>query len=340
MGVYSGNRTLLGESVSSNNIGHVLDMVIECERNDLHLFEAVINCDMIEAFTEAGLTTLVKEDADNAKQESKKSIGRKIKELFTKAYEAIKRFIATFIAKVSNFFSNDAKLLKQYTENFDKNAIGYKVSSWRPIKIEDLNDLISDFDEKGLSEFNNILANTTRDIGNASDNDGVDKAMESCKKFMKELDYAKYIENRIWDKDAKEDYALTGKETKLIKETMKNGKATINKVKNMGNYAIKYLKELQRELKFSKYEVDEKDNLALSKINAEYKAANLGIKYCQKALNATVNAFHRVLAQCRKAFVVAGKNATEQKATKESALYDYILGEASDIYVESALSMS
>lgn len=347
MGVYSGNRTLLGESVSSNNIGHVLDMVIECERNDLHLFEAVINCDMIEAFTEAGLTTLVREDADNAKQESKKGIVRKIKELFIKAFEAIKRFIATFIAKLSNFFSNDAKLYKQYIDNFEKNAVGYKIDGWTPINYSKSQDFVNGQVRYGdfvkYEGGKKISFPEVRSlIEKAQDNDAIDKAVEEYKKQSKESNIAKSVDELIWGPKAekKDDYEITSADKDFIKKMVKDGKNAINSARNMGNFAIKQLKEDQRQLKNEKYEKDDKDSLGLARVNAEYKLSTIQIKDTQKLLNVSVNALHRVLAQCRRAFIAAGKNATEQKATKESALYDYILGEASDIYVESALSMS
>lgn len=123
MGVYSGNRTLLGESTNTD-YSHIMEMVIESERNDLRMFEAVINCDFIEAYNEAGIISLTEESKEDAKEETKKGIGQKIKELFKKAIESVKRFIATFVAKLKNMFANDAKLYKQYKDNFENNEIG------------------------------------------------------------------------------------------------------------------------------------------------------------------------------------------------------------------------
>lgn len=340
MGVYSGNRTLLGESMGVDNIGHVLDFVIECERNELKLFDAVIGCDMIQAYTEAGLTTLSEADNDDAQEQSKKSLGQKIKELFKKAIATVQRFVRTFIAKVSNFFSNDAKLIKEYKSNFGANAVGYELPfDWKPINYNKVQEAVGVFGSGVLSkEFEkrcNFIGSSRENL----DSDKLTKIIEDYKKENKELDPYKTIEETFWEKEEKSNYVLTNRDVAGIGAIMAGSTSLINSVKRAGNFEIKELKSAQNSIKIVKSTVDNDSGLAI--LNAQYKLANIFIKQSQKILNAIIGGLTRILAQCRRAYVSAGKNATEKKATTEATvLYDNLLAEASDIYVMQALDMT
>lgn len=340
MGVYSGNRTLLGESMEVDNTGHVLDFVIECERNELKLFDAVIGCDMIQAYTEAGLTTLSEADNDDAQEQSKKSLGQKIKELFKKAIATVQRFVRTFIAKVSNFFSNDAKLIKEYKSNFGANAVGYKLPfDWKPINYNEVQEAVGVFGSGVLSKKFEIRCNFIGSSRENLDSDKLTKIIEDYKKEIKELDPYKKIEETFWEKEEKSNHVLTNKDVAGIGAIMAGSTSLINSVKRAGNFEIKELKSAQNSIKISKSTVDNDSGLAI--LNAQYKLANIFIKQAQKTLNAVIGGLTRILAQCRKAYVSAGKNATEKKATTEATvLYDNLLAEASDIYVMQALDMT
>lgn len=341
MGVYSGNRTLLGESMEVDNTGHVLDFVIECERNELKLFDAVLGCDMIQAYTEAGLTTLTLNEAEEAEETSEKSLGKKIKELFEKAVAAVKRFVATFIAKVQNFFANDAKLLKEYGKNFSANGVGYKLKFDWKVPSYDIFDKPEEVlnriaDNAGDKEFETVKKN----IYTGSSTDVIDKEVEKYKKKIKDIDVYKNLEKILYASDkAEENYTLDSQDVKEIFRVMASSTRSINAVKRYGNYLIKELKQKQNDVK-SLSKITEVD-LTLARLNGVYKVSSMYIKVLQKSLNATLSGMTRVLATCRKVFVSAGKNATEKKATNEATvLYDNLLAEASDIYVMQALDMA
>lgn len=332
MGVYSGNRTLLGESSSMNDGSHIMDMVLECERNDLKMFNAVINCDFVEAFAEAGITTLTEENTGEVKTEAKKGIGKKIKEMFAKAIEQVKRFIATFIAKIKNLFANDAKLYKKYSANFTSNGVGYKISNWTPLKSASDFNIIS---KPVVDTYDSAVSS----IEAASDSEAISTAISDAKKKMKEFNYGKTAQDAFFGSKVDGEHPLTSAEITLINDVVKNSTRTVNKIKKDGDLAIKGLKEAQTNLKFEKNQSDH-DELSLAKINGKYKIANTFVSNYSKMLNAICNAYARYLAAARRAFVLAGKKGskddTASDATNES-VFDYILGEASDFYVESVL---
>lgn len=338
MGVYSGNRTLLGESIGVDNMSHVLDFVIECERNELKLFDAIIGRDMIHAYTESGLTTLTEADAADADSTSEKSLGKKIKDLWEKAIAAIKRFISTFIAKVQNFFSNDVKLLKEYGKNFTSNGVGYKLKFDWKVPSYDIFDSPENAINKISDSANEKFFNTRNTILSASSTDIIDKEVEKFKKTMKDLDVYKNLEKILYASDkVEENYKLNNEDVKEITRIMASGARIINAAKRSGNYLIKSFKQQQDEVKAVSKTIE--NDLVLARLNGSYKISSLFVKMAQKCLNAVLGGMSRVLASCRKVFVAAGKNATE-KSTNESALYDNLLAEASDIYVIQALDMA
>ena len=333
MGVYSGNRTLLGESIDS--VGdHIMEMVLENERNDMKMFNAVINYDFLEAYSEAGLATLNEAEGEGAKTETKKGIGKKIKEMFAKAMESIKRFISTFIAKVQNLFANDAKLYKQYSENFKKNGVGYKVTGWTPLLTPSFDDM--------FNKMSSILPNAAS-IDSAADTDAINKILDEAKKAMKETNVAKILEDAFFGKrpdkgsdEAENGHALTANEVTLIDDVVKTSKRAITQIKNIGDAAVKALKLEQQNLKYEK-NMAEHDDLSLAKINAKYKLASTTISLTSKYTSAACNMYARYLAIARKAFVQAGKKAAGSE--NSSAVFDFVLGEASDDYVAEALAM-
>ena len=336
MGVYSGNRTYLGESTYNEDQNtHIMEMVLECERNDLRMFEAVINCDFIEAYNEAGIISLSEEAEKDAKEETKKGIGQKIKDLFKRAIEAVKRFVSTFISKLKNLFANDAKLYKEYKENFLKNGVGYKVYDWRTIKTD-----VSKSVYEVIEVIEPIYQNVVNGIDKAADNDAISKYVENIKKQIKERDIAKEAEEHFFD-EKEEKHALTSSEVKTIANVVSSSTRAIDVVKNYGKMIINRLETQRKYLKAEKTLADDNDELTISRLNAKYKVAGIMIKYSNKVLNAVCNTYARYLAQCRKAFVMAGKNASakkdQEKDQQVNASYDFMLGEASDDYVEHML---
>lgn len=335
MGVYSGNRTLLGESTNTD-YSHIMEMVIESERNDLRMFEAVINCDFIEAYNEAGIISLTEESKEDAKEETKKGIVQKIKDLFKKAIEAVKRFVASFIAKIKNMFANDAKLYKTYIENFEKNAVGYKISGWRALGT-DVDNEAREVLVRGRYGLQKDIAN----IDKADSNDAISKYVANTKKYFDEHDIASEVDDLFFGEKSKNEHPLTKDEVDIIKEVVKNSNRAISSVKMHGKHVLNSLENQRSELKADKTIADSKDELVLAKLNAKYKIAGMSIKYTNKALSAVYNAYSRYLAQCRRAFVLAGKKATAKKDQKKdqqaNESYDFMLGEASNDYVEKML---
>ncbi len=338
MGVYSGNRTLLAES-SYNESNHVMDYVIECEKNDLHMFEAVINCDFVQAYSEAGITSVSSDELRAVHEAAEKGIFQKIKDAFRKAIDTVKRYIATFIAKIKNMLSNDGKLVKEYKENFMKNAVGYEISGWTPIKLDVDKTLIKEM-KNATSGFKGLIDM----IKKIDSTDAIDKEMESFKDLMKDNynDLGRMIDDKAFNKTDKsskdyEKHRISTEDRDTIMAIMDNSGSMIKRVQNIGKICIGELEKMRDEIKFDYNSTDDKEDLELARLNAAYKASNIAIKKTNKLVNACVSAVTRYIAIARKAFVKIGKNAEEKKV--EESYIDYMLDEASDIYVEKTLSM-
>lgn len=331
MGVYSGNRTLLGES-TSGVIGsdHVLEMVLEAERNDMNMFNAVINLDFTEAYCEAGIAVLTEEEVKETKEVAKKSIIKKIKDLITTAIKKIKEFVATFVAKISNLCHNDMKLVKEYRDSFNKNAVGHKLDSFTILHDKAFENVKSEI-AKVVAKHSDYVAKITDSMESEKHNEIVDEA----RKFLKEYDYTDKVNSAFFG-EKKEDYTLTEADKKIIVATMTNSRNFISRIKKHGDEQADSMKTIEKNNKYeaSYNKLYERADIIISSLNAQYKLAAEFSKFLSKMTNASCNAAARYLAACRRVFVVVGK---KKSAVDESAVYDYILAEASDNYVEAKL---
>ncbi len=356
MGVYSGSA-LLGESVETMDLNesHILDTLIESAQNEMNMFNAVINLDFMEAYNEAGMIILSVADGDSASENAQKNIGKKIKEFFKKVIAKIKQFVATFIAKVQNLLRNDAKLYKEYKDNFVKNGVGYKLSRFR--KLNDYGEIISEWNST-ISDTTKEINSGIRSIDQATSIDIINKAMEG---FNKNIKGGETIKERSKTREdintgleglffasekAEEDYKLTTSDVAIIAGVVNLGSnKIINAIKTIGKSGERFCDNTVKSLKLDKAAVKVKDDdLAMAKWNAKYKIATKSGNVISSLTSKACSAAARYTAEARRAFVIVGKNATATNV-KESygmdiEVYDEILGEASDYYVEKSLQMA
>lgn len=122
-----------------------LQYAIDIQRDDLQLFNAVIEADFAEIYSEAGLTTLTESDITSLLEAEGNKFRQKIDEVLEKAKVVIDNLITKFIATVNGLFKNDEALIKKYA-----NFVNKEKCSACPIKQETI-------DEEAFTEFTNNL---------------------------------------------------------------------------------------------------------------------------------------------------------------------------------------
>lgn len=343
MGVYSGNRTFLGETYADDFSGHVLDLALEAERNDLKMFEAVINTDFIQAYNEAGVISLNEADEAAAKEKSKDGIIKKAKELLKKIGAAITTAIKNFIAKIRNATANDNKIIAKYKKYFsDKNSI-------KALKLPTSCRRIKEVDIKGSmwskkDELDKLIAK----IDSATDADEVSKILESLMKVDKDgandaikmhsISSAEF-EEMIFDKKPEGDWNPTDKDIDVITGWMDGGNLAVKECKDTEKVVLSQLDKSKKALDLDKRTAGD-DQLAVAKANAKYKATTKVGQILTKYCNMMCNGAARQLAMARKEYIILGNKAAKNAtvAAGESTTFeDYALGEMSDSYMEAAL---
>lgn len=339
MGVYSGNRTLLGESVQVN-AGHVLELALEAQRNDLNMFNAVINLDLTGAYSEAGLISVDESYITEAEEKAKVSIGKKIKEAFVKIKNWIKSAVANFIAKLKNIVSNDNKIVAKYKVYFSgakKDLLKDIKISYRPLKDFKAADAMNKKQERML--------NAIKSIDNAKTKEEIDEALKKIMDTNKEnqMDSAGF-EAMLFSGDKQDDYVLNDHKDQLdmVIKLMDGGKTTIADVKNHEKYLLNELDKIEKQLKVDAHSSE--DELVTAKLNAKYRATNQVSNMMSKFCTMMVNGCARQLSAARKAYVSTGAKAAkkdgqpaESGAKTESAMEDLMYEYCSDYYMESAL---
>jgi DNA repair ATPase RecN len=182
-------------------------------------------------------------------------------------------------------------------------------------------------------------ASTLAAIDKMTDSAEISDAVNSAKKVFKECDFYAVNDLYFGERDRKDSsHTLTSDEVRQILEVMKSSTKPIDQIKRIGKNEIANLKQKQKDLKFQK-QLQSDNAEAVAQINGKYKLASAYITAQSKNLNAHCNAYARYLAACRRAFVLAGKKAaaSEEKSTEEAAMFDFVLGEASNDYVEAML---
>lgn len=346
MGVYSGNRTLLGETYEADFAGHVLDLALEAEQNDLKMFEAVINVDFIQAYNEAGMLSLTEADAATAGEKSKDSIVKKIKELLKKIGNAITTAVKNFIAKIRNAVANDNKIIAKYKKYFTSNKDVMKT-----LKLPTSCRRIKEFDaEANMKSKNNEIYSRISAIDNAADADAIASILSALTKVDKENNSdtrvkamsAGDFEEMLFDKKAEDEWSPTDADLSTIVGWMDGGNNAVKKCKEVEKSLIRNLDNAKKGFNLDKRLAGD-DQLAVAKANAKYKAATKLGQILTKYCNMMCNGAARQLAMARKEYIILGSKCAKKveggaKATTENAIDEaYVLGEMSDSYMEAAL---
>lgn len=354
--VYSGVRS--GNLLENFDFGEpgapvsMLELATDAERDEMRMFESVIEMDFLEAasrraFTEADdeqstALSVVPQPTSAAKEEATKSIFEKIKAAVKKAIEFIKQFIANFIAKIKNFISNDRKLVHDNAKYFKKEYLaGFKVTDYKEVmgkdqiseKIEGVQNsvdgLIKFYTNKDdIPEQKDVNKKIAENIGLS----GEDKVNSVAMTQMLEKARKKH--------EGEVELITIDGELERILNYMTEGKALIDRTKRLGKMAIAELENQKKEIKFAKNH--DEDDLEVANLNYMYGVTKAQIQAVSIALSCGTSFMSRNLADARTTFVKACKygkgkyDNKDQKANQESA---ELLGLASELYCESALEL-
>lgn len=133
MGIYTSNR-FVNESVQDhtseipaneayNAAFGCAQILADCQRNDMALFESAIFSDMNELMA-------VHEGVEVVNENAFTNVIKKLVEMFKKLVAKIKGIFAAFLAKLAGAFKNGKELVKKY----EKQIIKY--SNWKDLKIK------------------------------------------------------------------------------------------------------------------------------------------------------------------------------------------------------------
>lgn len=356
--VYSGVRS--GNLLENFDFGEpgapvsMLELATDAERDEMRMFESVIEMDFLEAasrraFTEAdedgGEEPKAAEEAPaakEAKEEATKSIFEKIKAAIKKAIAFIKQFIANFIAKIKNFIANDRKLVHDNEKYFKKELLaGFKVTDYKEIMDEDqIGDKFSF--EKCCDGLNADYTNKD-DI---PDQKKINKKIAenfglSGEDKVNSVAITQMLDKARTKHDGETELVNINGEIERILGYMKNGKTVIDRAKRQGKLGIAELQYMEKDLKFAKGHTE--GDLEIAIANYKYGLVKAQIQALSIVLSSCTSFMSRNLADARTTFVKACKYGKgkydgnkDQKANQESA---ELLGLASELYCESALEL-
>lgn len=333
--------------------GNVLELAIESERNDMRMFESLIELDFLEAsiVREAEGEEASKQTAENA-EIAKKSIIAKIKEIVDKAIQWVSNAFAKLLTNLSRIISGDKKFIDKYSEKFTaENLKDFVIPKYAPLiewKEMKVSDLIGDAAVEACEAF---------EIG---ENYSKEKALQCYQDVINKLFGDKGVAGAFetFGKE-EENYHLDGAQIKVIMDVIKEGKKNFADVKLVAKGVKTELEGLKKCNNVNK-KIQKDNSEEIAVLNGEFAILNAAIKDVSVFVNAYTGAVSKRLSAARRVFIsgvaflnkqdkVAAKAAeaakkgetnaapetAEDKAVEEAV--NWLMGECSDAYVESVM---
>lgn len=340
MSVYS--NMALAEVAKQNTVsGNAAQFMIEAHRLDLSLFNAVIECDFLDAMGKAGLIAFTEADQETSKTVRKDGIISKIKALIEKAVAFVMGKLSDLKNAISGLIDKD----KTMYVKFEKNITAEKIKGC-PAKGDVPNiDAFTDLSEK-VNEID--FADISGKIDSAADAAAVDTIVADYKKKIEELVTA------ISGKEAMKKFFNTEDKTIVEKMSDTDIQTMKNTIKSGYKNNVKIFEVLasvaKRELDVTKKEIErdkkeEKDELAIAKLNGKAACVSAAINYVTKystfgsaAVKEMIKAYRRIFAQLG-VYATKGAKPETDAAKEESQTEAYATGELSDAVVEEAFEL-
>lgn len=330
MGIYSNNSTYLSDNDIVANEAYAtstgaLELMVECQKNDLALFNYGIGLDFQEAAAYASNDEYMMESVDYLNEASATGIWHSFIELVKKVAAKIKAIFEKFIAKLNSLFIRDTKeLLKKYETKFDTNDISHmSVKHYRPIKEYDVDSVLE------LDTFRNIkLDNMQSRFSGKNDASEITKEIKKKEKFLSiaikgqtESDtytferFSEDLERKMMDPETDADGAVD-RQKDTIKEVLRNNHIITN-IDKKKRACLKTLDGLKREAEKASKEADRAEyqadgevsastikGRAVSRANAAVTELNNATAACTEAFSEYTRNLKKIISQCKKVFVM------------------------------------
>lgn len=340
MSVYS-NMALAEVAKEQNVSGSAAQFMIEAHRLDLSLFNAVIECDFLDAMGKAGLIAFTEADQETSKSVRKDGIISKIKTLIEKAVAFVMGKLSDLKNAVTGLIDKD----KTMYVKFEKEITVEKIKGC-PVKGDVPNiEAFGKLQEKLETAY---FFTAARKIDAAADAAAVDAIVADTKKNVEELiaeisgkDAMKKFFNTE-DKPVVEKMDDTDIQT--MKATIKSGyKNNVRLFEVMANAAKKELDITKKEIERDKK--DEKDELAIAKLNGKAACVSVLINYVTKytafgsaAVKEMIKTYRRIFAQLG-IYATKGAKDNSEAAKEEAQTEAFATAMFSDAVVEEAFEL-
>ena len=336
MGVYS-NMALAEAAKLSNVPSSAAQFMIESYRSDLSLFNAVIECDFASALGEAGIIAFTEADQQESNKVRKEGILNKIKVAIKKAIDFISKKIQEFKDALSALADKDKSLYLKFDKVITSEA------------IKDC-DIKSDFPDlkkiqnNGLKAASalNVIADLAK-IDSATSIDEITKIDEIQKSKVEKAINTISGEDAINSLINTDDVPVVEKiDLNELKSTIKTGYKNTQKQFEVTCSTVK------RELELTQKDIekslkDEKDELAVAKLNAKASCVSRTINFYTKYTAYVSVANKKFIKLYRKVYSLLGvycvKKQNGTANTEEAKTEAFAIGEFSDAVVEAAFEI-
>ena len=291
-----------------------LQFVLESEQEDLKMFNALIEVDFAEVYSENGSIYLSEADKNATAETAKKTLGQKILDAIHKFIAMVKKFFTeTIPMAISKLVQRDKTLVKKYE----------KYMKWENVK-----NCPAKGNTVDMKKYEDMLK-TTADLLNNSSSAPILAKIEtaSSAEAIKEIvdDYAKVIEEakkKFGGEDGlKADDIIDKSDEAIAKKISSNDFFNIlNEAKggfaNLRKELNKTYKSIEDQAK--KEEADAKknrksdDELVAAKLNAKYQTVGLYHSLTSMALTFYKAVTQKYIATHRANFIILGNYAVKK----------------------------
>ena len=342
--------------------GSFASLILECQENDMRIFNAILESDYEEAVRITEGVVLEGEKAQKAWKTVKdvaaiiaegiKKFGKKLKQLFDAAVAKIKEIHTKKIAKFAEDFEKEFDASK-----YDENKILSKDIENIPIIFtSDLKSgIVSDIDINSLIKSNKSdIANISNRVANPDyTKELISNAFKSSKtkvvkhmtelykdeKFITPSMFSRYISDfakirhkayKLYEDDTKVYYSniKIADTVKKLCERLKSSNTVVKDINEVRKSSFKQLNDLMKNAKESEKSID--DVRACLEYSSAYQTviatiANVNIKIVMIALKNNIKALNAIKSACSKGDKKEDKSKGEEAAAATNEAFSMLL---------------
>lgn len=351
MGVYTNMAANYVNNIGDNPVLESLQFSLDMQKADHAMFEALIELDFDEVYQEAGLSVYTEAEVKAGRKFSLRAIKNKVVEYIDRFIEAVKKFVTKVVAKLSDIFNKDKRLVKKFDERFKKNGSSCVFED--EVKVPKFNDIAKEMNRLGTGSITggDTYETYQRFLNDIDKSETVEDANKKTEQYNNHInEAAKEIRGRnLDDYFTKKKGTLSGSELNQIQMHMDTGlqdsikaiKANAKKLQDTLEKAKKpYLRTSAEEAE--KTGEDGNVTVASAKAKGAISILSTFSSVVTVQRNFNINLIKATYAAVRKLYVACAR-AKEEKKSDESgesvnASYASGLATLSDMYIEEAFA--